>query len=300
MAAQLAADFPGIYCLSDSGIPLQDIETYRVSLELPARGFLLAPCPRVDLGAAEIVVFTSGSTGTPIASQEVTGVARQDRPIDRRPLRPLGERYPGHRTAPAYVRPGDFGRPAALGQCFGAFRKASLSRRHRRRLGGVAETPRILVTTPIHMNALVTAKTALPPLQKVISATAPLTPELAATVEADYDTAVFEIFGFSEAGTVATRRTLAGPRWQTCDGLVLRQDQEWLPGRRPTLPGAGPGERRHRGLVARNLSSCAGALRTASTSPASALRSAASTAFSPAWRASRTGPSFLPTKSRIR
>ena len=73
--------------------------------------------------------------------------------------------------------------------------------------------PRILVTTPLQMGGLLRAEIRLPPLRAVISATAPLDADLAATVEARWQTQVLEIFGATEVGSIASRRTIEGDRW---------------------------------------------------------------------------------------
>ena len=81
--------------------------------------------------------------------------------------------------------------------------------------------PRILVTTPVHIRACVAANVLLPPLEFILSATAPLSEQMASQAEAMFMTRVLEIYGCTEAGTIATRRTLDGGTWQTLDGVAL-------------------------------------------------------------------------------
>jgi acyl-coenzyme A synthetase/AMP-(fatty) acid ligase len=76
---------------------------------------------------------------------------------------------------------------------------------------------RILVTTPLQLRALADSKTALPALQSIISATAPLDATLAAAAEAAWNVPVLEIFGATEVGSIASRRTLDGPTWTMYD-----------------------------------------------------------------------------------
>jgi acyl-coenzyme A synthetase/AMP-(fatty) acid ligase len=73
--------------------------------------------------------------------------------------------------------------------------------------------PRLLVTTPLQMHGLLRSETRLPPLRAVISATAPLDADLAATAEARWQTRVLEIFGATEVGSIASRRTIEGDHW---------------------------------------------------------------------------------------
>lgn len=75
-------------------------------------------------------------------------------------------------------------------------------------------SPRLLITTPVHLRALVLAKTRLPELALIISATAPLTAELAVQAEDLFGAPVREIYGCTEAGSMASRRPAETLRWQ--------------------------------------------------------------------------------------
>jgi acyl-coenzyme A synthetase/AMP-(fatty) acid ligase len=96
--------------------------------------------------------------------------------------------------------------------------------------GDIAQTlasvprPRVLVTTPFHLKALIEAGIELPPVDLTLCATAPLSPQLAARAETALGGPLMEIYGCTEAGQVATRRTTAGPEWQTFPGLQLSGD----------------------------------------------------------------------------
>ena len=83
--------------------------------------------------------------------------------------------------------------------------------------------PRILVTTPLQMGGLLRAQTPLPALRAVISATAPLDTGLAAAAEAQWQTQVLEIFGATEVGSIASRRTIEGDRWALYPQVRLTQ-----------------------------------------------------------------------------
>lgn len=82
--------------------------------------------------------------------------------------------------------------------------------------------PRLLVTTPIHLRACVSAGLPLPALGMVLSATAPLGAELAAAAEAAFNAPVYEIYGCTEAGSLATRRTTRDAAWRLYQGLRLQ------------------------------------------------------------------------------
>ena len=87
-----------------------------------------------------------------------------------------------------------------------------------------APRPRMLVTTPFHLKTLLDSGVELPAIDLTVCATAPLPPQLAARAEAALAAPLMEIYGCTEAGQVATRRTIAGAEWRTYDGLVLSGD----------------------------------------------------------------------------
>jgi acyl-coenzyme A synthetase/AMP-(fatty) acid ligase len=117
--------------------------------------------------------------------------------------------------------------------------------------------PRILVTTPVHLRALLAAGQALPPLAAIVSATAPLAADLALQAEQAFDAPLQELFGSTETCVIAHRRTAVDASWQLYpqvslqpqpDGtrvdapwfarpVVLQDLVELLPGRRFTLCG---------------------------------------------------------------
>jgi acyl-coenzyme A synthetase/AMP-(fatty) acid ligase len=84
--------------------------------------------------------------------------------------------------------------------------------------------PRALVTTPFHLKALLAAGIPLPPIDVLLSATAPLSPQLARDAEARSGGALIEIYGCTEAGQVATRRTAASEHWTTFGALRLTHE----------------------------------------------------------------------------
>jgi len=82
--------------------------------------------------------------------------------------------------------------------------------------------PRVLVTTPIHLKALLRDPVELPALGAITSATAPLCRELAAEAEARYGAPVVELFGSTETCVIAHRRTAKETAWRLYPEIVLR------------------------------------------------------------------------------
>jgi acyl-coenzyme A synthetase/AMP-(fatty) acid ligase len=84
-----------------------------------------------------------------------------------------------------------------------------------------APAPRVLVTTPFHLRALLHDAVALPALQAIVTATAPLDAELAGTAEDRFRAPVIEVFGSTETCVIAHRRTLHDEPWQLYAGIEL-------------------------------------------------------------------------------
>jgi acyl-coenzyme A synthetase/AMP-(fatty) acid ligase len=89
-------------------------------------------------------------------------------------------------------------------------------------------SPRVLVTTPFHLRALMESKIDLPAISQIVSATAPLAPEFAASIEDQFRAPVYEIYGFTEAGCVAARRTIEGDAWTLRRDLAIVDDNGTL------------------------------------------------------------------------
>ena len=92
------------------------------------------------------------------------------------------------------------------------------------------EAPRVLITTPAHLRVCAEAGLEWPSLYRLISATAPLPDGLAWRSEQVFSVPVMEIFGFSEAGSIASRRTLDGPAWWLYDGVRLDSEPSQVSG----------------------------------------------------------------------
>jgi acyl-coenzyme A synthetase/AMP-(fatty) acid ligase len=78
----------------------------------------------------------------------------------------------------------------------------------------------------------------MPALEAIVCATAPLAEELAARCEALWHTLVLEIYGCTETGQVAARRTVEGPSWHALPGVAIEQrdDGFWAGGGHVTTP----------------------------------------------------------------
>lgn len=105
---------------------------------------------------------------------------------------------------------------------------------------GAVPAPRVLVSTPVHLRSLIESGVSLPAVAVVVSATAPLSPELARDVEDRFGTTLLEMFGSTETCVIATRRSARERAWRPYPGIALepagsgtRVSAPWLAG--PTL-----------------------------------------------------------------
>jgi acyl-coenzyme A synthetase/AMP-(fatty) acid ligase len=83
--------------------------------------------------------------------------------------------------------------------------------------------PRWLMTSPLHLRACVAARQPLPGLAGILSSTMPLDPRLAREAEQLWKAPVYEIYGSSEAGMIATRRSALDEAWELCPGVQLSE-----------------------------------------------------------------------------
>lgn len=228
--ARLRSLFPQAYALVDTDAAEVDLPQIRYGDASADHTTVQAPAlPRTQLAAH---VLTSGSTGQPVPHPKlwgplvdctVAGAQRLAEHLGRPDLHGL--------SLVATVPPQHmYGFESTVliallgGAAFDAERPfypadiaAALAR---------LPQPRMLVTTPFHLRMLLEAGIDLPAVDLVLSATAPLSPQLAARAEAAMRGQLVEIYGCTEAGQVATRRTTDGPEWRTYDGLALSGDGE--------------------------------------------------------------------------
>ena len=82
-------------------------------------------------------------------------------------------------------------------------------------------SPRVLVTTPVHLRALVESGVELPPIAAMVSATAPLALPLALAAEQRFGAPLREVFGSTETCVFASRRPTEHEDWQLYEGVTL-------------------------------------------------------------------------------
>ncbi|MEO7431477.1 MAG: AMP-binding protein [Dokdonella sp.] len=223
---EVMAAYPRSYALGD------------VALEREPQGFIRMPVlgssppvdgvPSIDPAQVVVIGFTSGSTGQPrpnaktwgsfhasnqrnvealadtldLASGQIAHVVATVPPqhmygIELSILLPLLGPFAVHSARPLF--PGDVASALAA-----------------------VPAPRVLVTTPVHLRALLRDPVSLPPLGVITSATAPLSQPLCLEAETRYGAPVLELFGSTETCVIAQRRTAREADWRLYADVTLR------------------------------------------------------------------------------
>ncbi|NOX26963.1 MAG: acyl-CoA synthetase [Gammaproteobacteria bacterium] len=89
-------------------------------------------------------------------------------------------------------------------------------------------SPRMLVSTPVHLRALVDKNTEQSKLDIILCATAPLNQALACDVERLFSTELREIYGCSEIGSMAIKKTAQEENWQRFAGISFKHNEKSL------------------------------------------------------------------------
>ena len=98
--------------------------------------------------------------------------------------------------------------------------------------------PRVLVSTPAHLRALVESSADFPPISIVVSATAPLDTDLALRIEKRLDAVLVEFFGSTETCVIASRRPAREDMWRPYPGIELAVAAGGTTVRAPWLAGS--------------------------------------------------------------
>ncbi len=225
---QLLRFAPDAFCLTDDA---------RCDIDLPRflhaasneRTRRFAPAwrvPQIPASQVAAIVFTSGSTGTPLPYRKTWGrlsrclrggAGRLGLPDGMTPTL-IGTVPPQH----MYGFESTVLLPLFGGCAFTAerpFYPADICAAI-----GAAPRPRALVSTPIHLRTLLGAGIDLPPLDLILSATAPLEQELAREAERRFGARLVEIYGSTETGQLATRRTADSLTWRLLPEVHLSVD----------------------------------------------------------------------------
>lgn len=224
--AHLLACYPDAAIVTDTDLPPCALPASTPVIHLSALSLDGAGTPaNPDIAATQVVahILTSGSTGTPVAHAKTWGaLARRAQasinlfmPVPGRVATIVGTVPPYH----MYGFETTVIQPLVTG-CISTTGPALFPADIRARLEQGPQ-PCILLTTPLHIRTFLTGHTPLPPIARVISATAPLDGATAEMAERCWHAPVFEIYGSTETGSIATRRTTATQAWRLHPGISL-------------------------------------------------------------------------------
>ena len=232
MLERLQSGYAGLYRLADG--PARDFNLPTVAFPaIPAHDGHAGEVPSIPASQPATLMFTSGSTGDPVPHMKTWGtlVASGAAEGARLGLADSGAVVLG--TVPPQHMYGLESTVIMPLQC-------GLALHHARPFypADVCDAlaalprPRALVTTPVHLRALICGVDPLPVVDLVICATAPLATDLAHEAEARFGAPLHEIYGCTEAGQIASRRTTESAQWQLLPGMRLFHDEQgpWVHG----------------------------------------------------------------------
>ncbi|MGE5472117.1 MAG: AMP-binding protein [Bacteroidota bacterium] len=222
---QIRAGYPDVFCLYDGDFDSQDLPRFDFPELAAGDAATLRTVPTIAADHPAVLVYTSGSSGQPIPHAKSWGSLVRNAHAAAQHLKVAGHVAVG--TVPAQHMYGfestillalHGNTPFWSGKPFYAQDiVAALA---------AVPAPRLLVTTPFHLSALLAADLELPAIDLLLSATAPLSGTLASAAESRCQAPLHEIYGCTETGQIASRRTTADPTWQLLGDIRLTQQGE--------------------------------------------------------------------------
>jgi acyl-coenzyme A synthetase/AMP-(fatty) acid ligase len=215
---------PGCHALGDQRLdPAPPGYQQLPSFDAPRPAYVEAPWPTLPADRVVAIGYTSGSTGTPMPNPKTWGSFHASNAGNLARLHAIvGERFELVATVPPQHMYGmemsvllpllgnvgvHTGRPF-----FPADVAAALA---------AVPAPRVLVTTPVHLRALIDSGIELPAVAAMVSATAPLPVGLARAAEQRFAAPLLEVFGSTETCVFASRRPTVDEDWLLYDDVTL-------------------------------------------------------------------------------
>jgi acyl-CoA synthetase (AMP-forming)/AMP-acid ligase II len=212
--------YPGAYVLSEK--PLAGANAFALGSILEERAHGVLDIPRIDAARVAAILFTSGSSGEPQAHAKSWGqlcrgarlfsgrLGWEERPTDAI----VGSVPPQHMFGleSTVMLPWQAGVPVHAHEPLLAADLESALRECGR--------PAWWMTTSMLMRAPLQAAV-LPGLKGVVASTMSLPRELARAAEAAWRVPVIELYGSTETGALATRRTASEVAWTPLPGVAL-------------------------------------------------------------------------------
>ena len=223
MIADVLAQYADSYSLGDGLLEAVPPGHWRLPEPLPSLG---GEVPVIDESAIVAIGFTSGSTGHPKPNPKTWAAFRASTGQNLAALESL---WQGHAMAnivatvpPQHMYGMELSVLLPLLGPAGLHAGRPFFPQDVARVLDETPEPRLLATTPVHLRALLESGVRLPPLCGIVSATAPLSQELAAAAEASFGCEVREVFGSTETCVIARRRTAREISWTPLPGVSVQ------------------------------------------------------------------------------
>ena len=235
--AEVMAAHPGSYALGELALdaPPAHYRHLPSLMDPPTEGASATPSLPADQVVA--IGYTSGSTGTPKANPKTWASFNASNAGNLRMLHDsVGKHFHVVATVPPQHMYGmemsvllpllddvavHAGRPLLPADVAAALAEVP--------------APRVLVTTPVHLRALLESGVELPPIDAMVSATAPMPVELAKAAEARFGAPLLEVFGSTETCVFASRRSAHDEPWLLYDDVQLHPQPDGTQVRAPQL-----------------------------------------------------------------
>lgn len=222
---RLQDEYPDLIALCDNDTDVPDLPRFAFpSLDRAAKTPFAEGIPSIPADHPAAILFTSGSTGQPQAQRKTWGKLALN---GRAEAVALGLDIKPHVLVGTVPVQHSYGFESTFllalhGGCAFWAGKPFYPQDIASALAAVPQ-PRLLVTTPFHLSALLASGIELPAIDILLSATAPLSTTLAAEAEARTGAPMLEIYGSTESGQLASRRTTDGAAWTLLPGVRLEQ-----------------------------------------------------------------------------
>lgn len=231
MVRQMLDAYPQVYGLSEQVVATLDLP----QAIYPRRSGDWAPAGQVPLAVPQIpaqqviaCVFTSGSTGRP--TEHVKRWGSLVRNVRAEALRLGLSAQSGHSLVGTVPPQHMYGLESTVlvawqsGAAMVAerpFYPADVSATL-----AALPSPKVLVTTPFHLRTWLAESEQVPLVDLIVSATAPLSSQLAKEAEQRCGGPLLEVYGSTETGQLATRRSAQAVHWLAFEGLQMTQQED--------------------------------------------------------------------------
>jgi len=223
-------EFPDSYLLHDGALAGKtDVgpDWKSVGVKLTRNDFQSdAAVPQIPADQIAAVVFTSGSTGESVGLTKTWFSLVEGARINAAVLADTGKSIAACvSTVPSWHMYGlEWSVMVPLCSDIGVYAGNSFFPADVRNALAAVIEPRWLITIPLHLRALLHAELDFPEVSLLMSATSPLQAKTAQLAEQQFSGTLLEIYGCSEAGSVAARYLTQHSHWAFVNGFTVLAD----------------------------------------------------------------------------